>query len=97
MFISFVLIIKNIRPSYPGNWDKINIGMTSQEVKNIIPKIETTLRDIKGFDQVAIDYGDKYWQIQISYDQKFTVNKIEKKFIYRPLGLFNKSILIKEN
>ncbi|MDA0767517.1 MAG: hypothetical protein O3A87_05925 [Verrucomicrobia bacterium] len=82
-----------MRPSYPDHWNLLQLGMTAQQAKGAVPTLDRSLRDAKGFDQTGIDYGKSYWQLQVSYDDETRVSRIEKSYVNRGLGFFNKSVV----
>ena len=66
--------------------------MKQSEVHRNIPTIDKNWIEVKGFEQVGKEYGESYWTLSVYYDQYQKVSKIEKRYVYRSLGFFNKHI-----
>ena len=79
-------------PAYPGHWDSVTLGMTPTEAKVAVPELDSLLRDIKGIDQAGMDLGDRYWNLNLFYDENEEVSGIVKKYADRRCGLFNRSL-----
>ena len=85
-----------VRPENPAHWNNLKLGMTPREAKETVPGLDLSLRDMKGFDQDGLDYGDRYWNLLVSYDEEGRVSEITKKYVDRRLGLFN-TLLVEAN
>lgn len=74
---------------YPEEWDKLELGMTREEVHKIVPTIDKGWLDVKGFE--ALGKGDKwrYWTLRVFYDEGFQVRRIDKVYRNIKIGLFN--------
>jgi hypothetical protein len=81
------------RPSYPESWNKITLGMSASETRQYEPRLSSEMRDLKGFDQFAIDFGDRAWILVVSLDEKTNVSSVSKMYVFKPCGLWNKTIL----
>mgnify|MGYP005863271991 CR=1 FL=1 len=80
-------------PDYPSHWDTIELGMPASEAKATVPGLDPGLREIKGFDQTGVDFGDRYWNLLVSYDGDGRVSEITKNYVDRRIGLFNRSLV----
>lgn len=80
-------------PDYPSQWDSVELGMSFDEAELAVPGLEPELREIKGFDQAAIDMGDRCWSLHVSYDDDGLVSKIEKRYVDRRIGFFNRTLV----
>lgn len=81
------------RPDYPESWDEIELGMSESEVFEIVPALAgSRMRELKGFDGVSVDFGDRYWSLLITYDESLAVNSIQKNYVDRNLGFMRKRL-----
>lgn len=67
-------------PAQPSNWQQVEKGMHYEEVYQAVPDLRGSMRDIKGFDVTSAESGDRYWQLQVYYEQDGRVSNIEKHF-----------------
>jgi len=83
IFLSLLLgfgVGRLLPPSSPSNWDKIKIGMHHKEVYQLVPDLQHSLRDIKGFDVCSATSCRRFWQFQVYYDGEDRVSTVEKHF-----------------
>ena len=95
MFILFTicLIKVNFSKAYPKDWELIKLGMNISQVHSNLPRINRAMKDLKDFESEGIDLGNSYWVLRVYYDAQDNVKRIEKEYIYRPLGIFNRKII----
>jgi hypothetical protein len=75
------------RPSHPAEWKNLRLGMTGDQARAAVPELDGWLRDMKGADFAAADFGNRYWQLKVQYDGGERVSRIERHFVDRRLGL----------
>jgi len=80
------------RQPYPEGWNKITIGMTASETRTHEPRLSSEMRDLKGFDQFSIDFGDRAWTLVVTLDASTNVSSVSKMYVFKPCGLWNKTI-----
>ena len=81
-----------VRPEYPKRWDQLKLNMTAEEARSVVPNLDTSWREMKGYDQTEVDFGYSYWWLGVSYNQEGRVSTIQKKYSDKRCGLMNKFI-----
>lgn len=103
IFIVFVLVVTfacgwvigfSWRPLYPESWDRIELGMPASEAIKLEPRLSSEMREVKGFDQVIIDFGDRAWTLIVGIDANANVVSVGKYYTFKPCGLWNKTIYL---
>ena len=79
-------------PAYPKAWDTIQPGFSMEQAHRAVSELDPVMRPLKGYDLASVDYGDRYWQLRVTYDENECVESVEKHYVHRSLGLFNHSI-----
>ena len=91
-FVSGWLTGRSWRPDYPEKWDRIRVNMMADEIVKIEPRLSSEMREVKGFDQMAIDYGDRSWQLLVYFDSTLRADRIVKQYVFKSCGFWNKTI-----
>ena len=87
-------IVRSVkRPAYPGEWDGLRLGMSESEAQLTVPRLDVSLREMKGFDRDRIDYGDRYWSLLVFYGTDGRVSEITKRYVDRRIGIFNRVVV----
>jgi hypothetical protein len=67
--------------------------MSESAALSIVPDLtKTGMRELKGFDQVSVDYGDCYWSLQVTYDEAEAVASVQKQYVDRNWGFRRKTL-----
>jgi hypothetical protein len=88
-------LVAFLRPPMPDRRTGVHVGMTRAQVLAAYPDANTTVRDGKGFDTLAVEnrmpyYADGYWQLFIWYSRDDVVKSLEYRYVDRNCGLFSK-------
>ncbi|MES2659892.1 MAG: hypothetical protein V4689_14830 [Verrucomicrobiota bacterium] len=77
------------RPQYPEYWNNLRLGMSTKQAHLVVPQLENW----KEADQVTVDYGDRYWNLNVFYDAAGKITAINKRYVDRRFGPMNQTIV----
>ena len=78
------------RPAIPENWNRIDVGHSQEDVRAIEPRLDLSIREVKGFDQLH----EASWSLFVFYDEDAEVSSVSMQY-HSPLrSLLDHNILL---
>ena len=77
--------------AYPEEWNEIYAGMSANKAHEVVPDLDSALREVKGFDDAGVNHGRCCWMLWVHIDGEGKVSSVERRFIDRENGLFSRS------